>query len=291
MSSVSVIIPVYNAERYLKETLDSVFQQEIAATEVIVIDDGSTDGSWGIVQSYGDRIRSVRQANAGVAAARNAGIAAATCDWVAFLDSDDIWEPEKLSRQIQVAGDNVADVVYCSARNFGQPEHVAEIRANEDGVPPDDVFRRLLMDNFVTLSSLMVRRERLTAEDVCFRKLDGVEDWDLLLRLAARGAVFCGLSEPLVRYRWLSGSLSKRHAEMKRLRLHVVESALQTQRGRKLSWMFRRKATANQIRNSAWFVSPDSSLTAFFWYVESLIRWPFDRIAVTGAVKSMLGRS
>ncbi len=96
--NVSVIIPAHNAENCLAQSLDSVLQQTVAPHEIIVIDDGSTDGTASVARSYGDRIIYLEQVNAGPSAARNAGLHIATGDLIAFLDSDDYWRPEFLER-------------------------------------------------------------------------------------------------------------------------------------------------------------------------------------------------
>ena len=96
---VSTIIPVFNGARYLGEAIESVMVQTHPALDVIVVDDGSTDGSAAVAQSFGDRVFTVRQQNLGQAAALNAGLALATGEYVAFLDADDLWEPEKAARQ------------------------------------------------------------------------------------------------------------------------------------------------------------------------------------------------
>lgn len=95
--TVSVIIPTYNRAHSVGAALDSVLAQEPPADEVIVVDDGSTDGTTEVLAAYGDRITVVRQDNAGAAAARNAGVRRARGDWVAFLDSDDLWRPGRLA--------------------------------------------------------------------------------------------------------------------------------------------------------------------------------------------------
>jgi glycosyltransferase involved in cell wall biosynthesis len=97
---VSCVVPVFNGERYLGEALDSILAQTYRPLEVIVADDGSTDDTAGVMRRYGDRIRCVQQAHAGAPVARNLGLAAAVGDYIAFLDADDLWHPEKLSRQM-----------------------------------------------------------------------------------------------------------------------------------------------------------------------------------------------
>ena len=97
---ISCIIPVFNGERYLGEALDSILAQTYRPIEIIVVDDGSTDGTGELVARYGDRIRYFRQNNEGAPTARNAGLSAARGAFVAFLDSDDLWHPDKLERQM-----------------------------------------------------------------------------------------------------------------------------------------------------------------------------------------------
>jgi glycosyltransferase involved in cell wall biosynthesis len=122
-SLVSCIVPVFNGERYLREALDSILAQTYRPIEVIVADDGSTDGTAAIVAGYGDRMRYLFQPNAGTAAACNLGITASQGDFVAFLAADDLWHPEKLSRQIsrfQTRPD--LDLCVTHVQNFWIPE-------------------------------------------------------------------------------------------------------------------------------------------------------------------------
>jgi glycosyltransferase involved in cell wall biosynthesis len=127
---ISVIIPVYNAERYLKEALESVFSQTYGNIEVICVDDGSTDGSLAILKSYGDRIILVECGiNGGIGEARNRGIAKATGEHIAFMDADDIWVPEKLMRQ-RAAFDNdpSLDICFGRMRQFISPDASEETK-------------------------------------------------------------------------------------------------------------------------------------------------------------------
>jgi glycosyltransferase involved in cell wall biosynthesis len=97
---VSVVIPVYNGERFLADAIHSVLAQQVSAVEILVVDDGSTDGTAGVARSFGDRVQLIQQSNAGAAAARNRGIQQARADMVAFLDTDDQYTPDKFSLQV-----------------------------------------------------------------------------------------------------------------------------------------------------------------------------------------------
>lgn len=120
---VSVVIPAYNGERYLAEALDSVFNQTEKPYEVIVVDDGSTDTSSEILDSYGDRIVKIEQANSGTASARNRGVGVATGDLIAFLDQDDYWHENKLEKQSRIFRDTPdVQIVWGSVQQFFSPE-------------------------------------------------------------------------------------------------------------------------------------------------------------------------
>lgn len=120
---VSVVVPVYNGERYLREAVESLLGQTIPATEIIIVDDGSTDGSASIAETYGAPVTVIRQRNAGVAAARNAGIAAATQEYIAFLDHDDVAEPTRIECQLAAFERNpTPDIVFGSMAQFLSPD-------------------------------------------------------------------------------------------------------------------------------------------------------------------------
>lgn len=97
---ISCIVPVYNGELYLREAIDSILAQTYRPLEIIVVDDGSTDATPDVVAGYGDRLRYIRQPNAGPGAARNHGLNLAQGEFIAFLDADDLWHPDKLARQM-----------------------------------------------------------------------------------------------------------------------------------------------------------------------------------------------
>jgi glycosyltransferase involved in cell wall biosynthesis len=150
---ISVIVPLYNARAYICDAIDSILAQTRAADEIIVVDDGSTDGGGEILAAYGPKVRVIRQANAGAATALNKGIANATGDALAFLDSDDLWARDKLERQqsILLAKESV-DCVFGLIQQFDERVDPGKVRVLQDpqrGVSRIGVLiRRAAFDRF-----------------------------------------------------------------------------------------------------------------------------------------------
>jgi len=266
-SHVSVVIPAFNAQQYISSAIDSALTQQGCEIDVIVVDDGSIDGTAEIVQAYKDRVRYVRQANAGPAAARNFGVSLATSEWIAFLDADDTWTSGKLKAQLKAASSGRADVIYTNLTNAGDCDSVAKTRSLQE-LPRGDIFEELLHDNFIPLSSVLIRRQCFVEIGGFREDLLGTEDWDMWMRLAAEGVLFEVVHEPLITYQWRVDSLSKDHKRMKLLRQRTVQLALDTARGRKVSWVKRKAAVANALAVSAWFAGHELELrrTARMWY-------------------------
>jgi glycosyltransferase involved in cell wall biosynthesis len=201
-SVVSVVIPVYNARDVIRETLESLFAQTYPHFDVIVVDDGSTDGSGEVVQGYGDRVRYMVQRNAGVACARNRGIAAARGKYIALLDHDDLWGREKLAKQVSVldsqpsVGMVVTDVAHID--RAGRPMNQAGL-----AYQPQHEFARLFVQGFVpTPSATLIRKDLLEAVggfDEQFNSA-GMDDHELWTRIAA-ATVIAGIAEPLTLHR------------------------------------------------------------------------------------------
>lgn len=122
-SSVSVVVPVFNRECFLRETLQSICAQSLAPYEIIVLDDGSTDNSRAVVREFGPSVSYFYQENQGIGAARNAGVAQASGEFLAFLDSDDLWSVDALESRARVLeSDKKLDMVFGHAQNFLSPE-------------------------------------------------------------------------------------------------------------------------------------------------------------------------
>jgi glycosyltransferase involved in cell wall biosynthesis len=205
MKTISVIIPTYNYARFLREAIDSALAQTHAPLEVIVVDDGSTDETAQVLAEYGAKIRPLWQENQGVAAARNTGLAAARGEYVTFLDSDDVWKPRKLERQIaRFDADPALGLVHCGVETFDRDGRTltTHLGGMEGWVAAD--LLRLNREVIIAGSNIMVPRrvaEEIGGFDV---RLPPSEDWDFYYRVATRYR-FGYVAEPLVRYR-LHGS-------------------------------------------------------------------------------------
>ena len=283
--SISIVIPVFNGDKYIREALDSVFAQTYRRFEVIVVDDGSTDRTLEIVGGYPD-VKVIKQRNKGNAAARNRGIAMATGEWTAQLDADDRWDATKLEKQVrQTTG---ADVVYTAAANFGATSRVGDITFRDRDCPQGDVFGELIAANFVPHSSVMVRTQLLREHGGYDESLRTICDWDLWLRLSAAGARFAGCREPLTHYRWNAASISRNHHQTRQDRLTVVARALDSPRGRRVSAARKRQVTSRVWQTSAWFVAEQDNWTALRWYATALTIWPFSVSGWRDLVRSAL---
>ena len=194
--AVSVIIPTYNRGWILKEAIDSVLAQEFIDYELIVVDDGSTDDTRAILDSYGRDIIVLAQANKGVSAARNRGIAESRAQLVAFLDSDDLWLPQKLTRQVSFFKSNPAALI-------GQTEETwvrNGVRVNPkkrhqklSGM----IFEPSLDLCLVSPSAVMIRKALFDTIGTFDESLPACEDYDLWLRVGCRYPVFL-IDEPLI---------------------------------------------------------------------------------------------
>ena len=130
--------------------------------------------------------------------------------------------------------------------------------------------------------------QKICGFDSC---LPSVEDWDLWLKLSARGVRFAVVHKPITMYQWRAGSMSKNYDLMRSTRKTIVNRALKTDRARSLPWSVRRRALANIESCSAWFLAGSSPQKAIGWYMNSLWYWPFDVNCWKGLVKGCLGRS
>ena len=213
--TVSVVLPAFNRVASIGDAIDSVLRQTWADFELIVVDDGSTDGTRAAAEAIEDpRLRVLSTGdNRGPSGARNAGVAAARGTWVAFQDSDDSWLPEKLARQMARLTEPGADWVaaYCGMAIVGNVIKTGRGRVRVRYIPnPEiedvegDIHLRLLRSSLVSTQMLVARRDALQAIGGFDEALFALEDWDLALRLSRQGP-FAFVDEPLVMQRFPVG--------------------------------------------------------------------------------------
>ena len=206
--TISVVVPAFNAERYIAETLESIFAQTHAPDEVIVVDDGSTDGTLAALAPFSGDVRVISQANRGAAGAHNTGFGSARGDYVARCDSDDLWEPGKLERQVQTLQRHPeVDIAMSGAWVFGAGEDCSFLDHTKAAPPPQTgvqeqapFARRLYRANMLCASSAVIRRS-FQQQLGPFREPLPNEDYDYWLRACKAGAIFYYDPTVLVRYR------------------------------------------------------------------------------------------
>ncbi len=222
MPRVSVIIPTFNRAHLLGATLESVRAQTFADYEIILVDDGSTDDTSAQFKNSRDPIRYLQTTHAGQGVARNFGMASARGEYIAFLDSDDLWHARFLEKMTAALEANQSvGLVYCDYATFDSSGIIAPAYLPPEHKLRGNIFPTLLESNFISTGALLIRRE-------CFERVGGfdaslplVEDWDLWLRLARLyGAQY--VDEPLAQIR-IDLSHTSRNPEMiYRLNLRVL---------------------------------------------------------------------
>ena len=216
---LSVVIPCFNAARYIGSAIDSVLDQRWPDLEIVVVDDGSTDGSAELVDAEYPQVRLVRQANAGVAEARNRGIRESSGDWIAFLDADDLWLPGKLSAQAARLQDDSAARMTYAAWQVWQSESPAPDSATREMLlagagdparwsgPSGWIYPELLLDCAVWTSTVVMQRSLLHEIGAFDAKLRVGEDYDLWLR-ASRVTPILRVDRPCALYRTHAASIT-----------------------------------------------------------------------------------
>jgi glycosyltransferase involved in cell wall biosynthesis len=201
--SVSVVIPTYNYGRFIVDAIRSVLDQTLPPSETIVVDDGSRDQTAAVVEAFGDRVRYIRQDNAGVGAARNRGVNESAGELVAFLDADDTWEPTNLEKQVaRFETDEELGLVHCGMREFDS-ETGETTRFYLDGAE-DGVADNLLLWEGPTIigpgGAVTVSRKAFDRVGGFDTRMKVGEDWDFCYRVARLFKIGF-VAEPLVNYR------------------------------------------------------------------------------------------
>jgi glycosyltransferase involved in cell wall biosynthesis len=225
--TVSVIVPAYNAEKTIVETIQSIQKQTFSDFEIIVIDDGSTDRTVETLQTLNEpRLKVFSYDNGGLPVARNRGIARATAPFLSFVDADDLWTPDKLESQLAAleahpeAGAAYSWTAYIDAQsNFLYNGKPLPFEGN--------IYPQLLLECFIANgSNILVRRECIEAVGEFDPTLKSTEDWDFYLRLAAKYP-FARVPKYQILYRRSSGSMTAKVDVMEKYNLLVAERAFQ----------------------------------------------------------------
>jgi glycosyltransferase involved in cell wall biosynthesis len=282
---VSVVMANYNYGGYLAAAIESVLAQTVRDWELIVVDDGSTDDSLAVVEPYtaDPRVRVLRVDHLGQPGAKNAGIAAACGDVIAFLDADDLWHPEKLGRQLALL-ESDADVGVVYSRRTLIDESGRDLPYAQPGLHRGDVLSTMFRNNFVCFSSAVVRRQVFEHVGLFDTNIDLAIDYDLWLRVA-RHYHFDYVDEPLVKYRVGHGNLSRRVGERLKTALLLMRRFLHGYGGEAhVDPDAVRRSLAETYCNMGFALRPYLSLQSATWFARALAQWPGSRPAWRGLV-------
>jgi glycosyltransferase involved in cell wall biosynthesis len=244
---ISIVIPAFNVSSVVAQTLLSVQGQTFSDFEAIIVDDGSTDDTATIIRRFCDidsRFHFISQSHAGASAARNAAIEQAGGEFIAFLDADDVWFPEKLFRQIELfRKDPRANYVFTNFFMWDGERDLSIWYPEDKFLPEGDVGRELVFNISnvcaASMSTAMVRREMFCKAGLFDSELVIGEDWDLWLRMAEHGLWVCGTCEPLARYRRWSGNVTNQKLKSAEANVFVLEKNLRATRRAELRPLYR----------------------------------------------------
>ena len=225
---VSIVIPCYNQGGFLRESVGSLYAQTYPYFEIIVVDDGSTDQTREVVQSFLPRIQVIHQKNAGVSAARNAGIAQATGEMILFLDADDWIDPDAIEKFVKAANDRPDGTLFHGSCRIVTLEKVPLESRKSTGLGSDPFHRLLLKNEITTPGTVMVRRSAVLKAGGFDPTIKGGEDWDLWLRIAADGGQYVAVPDSWANYRRHTASATNSYTLMRDDSLRVIRKNSQT---------------------------------------------------------------
>jgi glycosyltransferase involved in cell wall biosynthesis len=283
----SVVMANYNYARYLRAAIESVLNQTLGDLELIIVDDGSTDGSREIIDSYlhDPRVRFRPVEHLGQPGAKNAGIELTRGPLIAFLDADDIWHPRKLEKQVALfEHDPALGVVYC--RRTLIDEDGRELPYRQPPLQRGDVLAPMFHDNFVCFSSAVVRRIVFEHVGLFDERSDLAIDFDLWLRVAAHYR-FDYVDEPLVQYRCGHGNLSRRVGERLKIAMLMMRRFLNGGRHRLCAKTILR-TQAETCCHFGIALRPFDSVASLGWFTSSLRHDLWHRPAWRGLAGAVL---
>ena len=277
MANVSVIVPTYNCATYLPDAIDSVLAQTFKDFEIIIVDDGSTDNTREVVKKYGLQIKYIYQENKGPSAARNLGIQSSNGQYIAFLDSDDIWLPQKLELQMnEFLKSPSTGLVTCGRYNIDSNGALQECLCDISYISRTKALDLFLTKNILHggNSQVVIKRECLDKVGLFDEELHVAEDWDLWLKICKQYD-FKGLNKPLVKIRIRENSQSSYgdknlKNELKYLDRIFADSVF------KRRWIIKRKAYSYRYFSASWaFYKSGDFEKAKHYILKSMCLYPF----------------
>ena len=223
---VSVIIPTYNRAWVIEEAIDSVLAQDYTEFELIVVDDGSTDHTSDVLDAYGNDIKVLSQKNKGVSVARNRGIAEASGNFIAFLDSDDLWHPQKLSSQIDFFN-QTPDALICQTEEVWIRNGLRVNPKKRHKKPSGMIFKPSLKLCLVSPSAVMIRRHLFDRVGGFDETLPACEDYDLWLRISCRFPIYL-IDTPLIIKRGGHEDQLSKGAGLDKFRIKAIEKIIKS---------------------------------------------------------------
>jgi glycosyltransferase involved in cell wall biosynthesis len=290
---VSIVVSCYNYAHYLETCVNSILSQTYTDFEVIIVNDGSTDNTSEVVERWTTepRIRYIEQANAGQATAKNVGVNHARGDYVAFLDADDYWQPDKLERQMPLFDDPRVGVVYsraCYVDEDGQ----------DTGFTPTSVYLRprrgevtdyLIFDNFVLFSSSIVRADCFKRHGLFDESIAMAIDWDLWLRFS-KDCRFDFVDDTLLYYRVGHANQMSRNRELRQQCCDRIMAAFTEHNPGLVSGRTLRLAAAYAAASRGRYFENHDRPRALRYHLRSLTHQPFQFPAYKGLIRLLIGR-
>lgn len=291
---VSVIIPAYNGEKFISETIQSIIAQDYHPIECIVVDDGSTDGTANIVKSF-NSVRYVNKKNSGVASARNTGMKIAQGKYIAFLDHDDVFLPKKIINQVEYMKAN-PDCVVCHTNVAMIDGSGRRIEEGHIGQKPDvqlpsgKVLRELFNANFIAICTTLCRKDVLIKAGGFDESLKLVDDYELWLRMALYGD-FGYIKEISTHYRWHDTNASqddfrmaegrlrartvflKKHPEARQILGKKWVKDIMTRRALDFGYGFSKNGEGRKARAIYWHGLKENPYSSLLWgaYLKSFV--------------------
>jgi len=286
---VSIVMPVYNTERYLPEAVQSVLAQTFQNWELLVLSDESPGDARGIMASFDDpRIRFLEHKNGGPAFTRNRGMRESRGEFIAFLDSDDVWLPEKLDKQLAVFQQNPdAGIVYSQREIID--EHGCILEGYKPTLYAGKILNRLYVDNFVCMSSAIMRRAVFEKIGLIDERLRMSEDFDYWLRVACFFE-FAPVNEALVKYRVHTAQVSTR-TDFRIKTVWEIRERFDQEFGQYVGFWARRRAKALHFSHKAYRNEATAAKASVLAdYSRALCWYPLDRFSLRGVVRVLTPR-